>query len=207
MTETKSAGNSTPSISNQFVDINKTVTPQVTNESKPVVASSSGKLWAFNDVMACCQKFIGEREGLKLNAYLCSAGVWTVGYGHAIMINGSQATSKTHTFAQLPIEFQNISKPKADAIFEQDILRFLTPVVKEIGSICNGNQITALTSFAFNLGIKNFMDSTLLKVIKENPQNFVEIRKQFNRWIYAGETVLKGLQTRRKLEADLYEKA
>lgn len=186
----------------------------VKNETTPssaIPSSTSAPLipqsWNKEDVLKQCINVIAEHEGWSLKAYLCPAKKWTIGYGHVIMVNGKQATNETYTFEQLPAEFQKISKAKANAIFENDILIFLNPVIKQVGSICNGNQITALTSFAFNLGMKKLMDSTLLKVIKENPQNFVEIRKQFNRWIYAGKIVLKGLQKRRKEEADLYEKA
>ena len=130
-------------------------------------------------------------EGCRLKAYQCSAKVWTIGYGHT---NGVK-------------EGMVITQEQAEAYFENDIMEFLLPVQKQVENICNANQIAALTSFAFNVGKANFRSSTLLKVIKKNPQNFIEIRKEFMRWIYADEKVIKGLQTRRENEADLYEKA
>ncbi len=130
-------------------------------------------------------------EGCRLKAYQCSAKVWTIGYGHT---NGVK-------------EGMVITQEQAEAYFENDIMEFLLPVQKQVGNICNANQIAALTSFAFNVGKANFRSSTLLKVIKKNPQNFPAIREEFMRWIYADEKVIKGLKTRRKEEADLYEKA
>ena len=130
-------------------------------------------------------------EGCRLKAYQCSAKVWTIGYGHT---NGVK-------------EGMVITQEQAEAYFENDIMEFLLPVQKQVGNICNANQIAALTSFAFNLGNEALKKSTLLKVIKKNPQNFTEIRKEFMRWIYADGKVIKGLQTRRENEADLYEKA
>ena len=130
-------------------------------------------------------------EGCRLKAYQCSAKVWTIGYGHTKGVK----------------EGMVITQEQAEAYFENDIMEFLFPVQKQVGNICNANQIAALTSFAFNLGNEALKKSTLLKVIKQNPQNFTEIRKEFMRWIYADEKVIKGLQTRRENEADLYEKA
>lgn len=130
-------------------------------------------------------------EGCKLKAYQCSAGVWTIGYGHT---NGVK-------------EGMVITQEQAEIYFENDIMEFLLPVQKEVGNICNVNQIAALTSFTFNVGEANFKKSTLLKVVKENPNNFPEIEKQFMRWVYADGKVIEGLQTRREKEADLYEKA
>jgi len=43
----------------------------------------------------------------------------------------------------------------------------------------------------------------LLRKIKSNP-NDPTIRKEFERWIYAGGKVLNGLVRRRKEEAELY---
>ena len=130
-------------------------------------------------------------EGCRLKAYQCSAKVWTIGYGHT---NGVK-------------EGMVITQEQAEAYFENDIMEFLLPVQKQVRNICNANQIAALTSFAFNLGNEALKKSTLLKVIKQNPQNFPAIREEFMRWIYADEKVIKGLQTRRENEADLYEKA
>lgn len=130
-------------------------------------------------------------EGCKLEAYLCSGKVWTIGYGHTKGVK----------------EGMVITQEQAEAYFENDIMEFLSPVQKQVGNICNANQIAALTSFAFNIGNEALKKSTLLKVIKKNPQNFNEIRKQFMLWVYANKKFVKGLKTRREKEADLYEKA
>jgi len=85
---------------------------------------------------------------------------------------------------------------------------YLSPVQKEVGNICNANQIAALTSFAFNLGNEALKKSTLLKVIKKNANNFPEIEKQFMRWVFAGSKIpLAGLKNRRIAEFNLYKKA
>jgi GH24 family phage-related lysozyme (muramidase) len=151
--------------------------------AKPTIINHDAKQIAI--------KLIKECEGCKLNAYKCSAGVWTIGYGH---IEGAK-------------EGMKITQEQAEAYFESDIMDYLLPVQKEVGQICNANQIAALTSFAFNVGNAELKKSTLLKVIKKTPNNFPAIRKEFMRWVYADGKVIDGLKKRRVKEADLYEKA
>jgi len=134
-------------------------------------------------------EFIAKFEGCKLESYQDSAKVWTIGYGH---------THKVHKEMQ-------ITQEQAELFLESDVLFFYKNVLELVGSICNANQITAITSFSFNVGIESLKRSTLLKVLKENPRNFTTIRKEFMRWVYADGKILNGLKTRRSAEADLFE--
>ena len=129
-------------------------------------------------------------EGLKLEAYLCPAGVWTIGYGHT---KGVKKGMK-------------ITKEKADELLMEDLQEFQNGVEKLISKSpikLTDNQFSALVSFAFNLGLTNLKNSTLLKKVSQNP-NDETIRNEFMRWIYAGGKPLEGLKRRRKHEADLY---
>ena len=153
----------------------------------------------FNNSKQIAMNIIKVFEGCRLEAYKCSAGVWTIGYGHTKGVK----------------EGMVITQQQAETYFENDIMEFLSPVQKEVGNICNANQIAALTSFTFNVGEANFKKSTLLKVVKKNTQNFTEIRKQFLCWdkvkiVVKGKSEYvssDGLKKRRKKEADLFEKA
>ena len=69
----------------------------------------------------------------------------------------------------------------------------------------NDNQIGALTSFAYNVGIGNLKSSTLLKMVNNNP-NDKEIALQFARWNKAASKVMNGLTRRRAAESQLYFK-
>jgi len=64
-------------------------------------------------------------------------------------------------------------------------------------------QFDALTSFTYNLGSDAFGESTLLKMLKDNP-NDSSIRDELKKWVYGGGTKLPGLVRRREAEADLY---
>ena len=135
------------------------------------------------------KNFIKKWEGLKLQAYQCSANVWTIGYGHT-------KTAKAG---------MKITEEKAEELLEADIQEFYFCVLRNVGKVCNQNQIASLTSFTFNVGISSFEKSKLLKVIKANQNNFSEIEKQFMRWVYANKTVIRGLWNRRKAEFELYK--
>ena len=127
-------------------------------------------------------------EGLKLEAYLCPARVWTIGYGHT---KGVKKGMK-------------ITKERADELLMEDLQEFQNGVEKLISPIkLTDNQFSALVSFAFNLGLTNLKNSTLLKKVSKNP-NDETIRNEFMKWIYAGGKPLEGLKRRRKDEADLY---
>jgi lysozyme len=135
---------------------------------------------------------IRKFEGLKLRAYLCPAGVWTIGYGSTFFENGSKVQ-----------EGDKITLDRADRLLFFVVTKFENEVKKIVKSEINENQLGALTSFAFNVGAGNLAKSTLLKKVNANP-NDATIRDEFMRWTKAGGKVLNGLVTRRKAEADLY---
>lgn len=125
-------------------------------------------------------------ESLRLEAYKCPAGVWTIGYGHTAGVKPSD----------------HIDGIRAEYLLAEDLKGFETVVSRECPSI-NQNQFDALVSFTFNCGTGSFLKSTLLKCVKANPAN-LNIRREFERWNKSGGMVLAGLIRRRKAEADLY---
>jgi lysozyme len=64
-------------------------------------------------------------------------------------------------------------------------------------------QLDALVSFAFNLGIKRLLTSTLLQVIRRGGSRS-QIRREFKRWVYADGRRLRGLERRREWEANRF---
>jgi lysozyme len=135
---------------------------------------------------------IRKFEGLKLTAYLCPANVWTIGYGSTFYENGSKVQ-----------QGDKITLDRADKLLLEMVKRFEISVKGLVKSSINDNQLGALTSFAFNVGVGAFSKSTLLRKVNANP-NDLTIRNEFMRWTKAGGKVLKGLVTRREAEANLY---
>ena len=142
----------------------------------------------MNKGIATIKKF----EGLKLKAYLCPAGVWTIGYGNTFYENNSKVAPT-----------DKITIDRADQLLFFIVNKFEGEVKKVIKSAVNDNQLGALTSFDFNVGTGNLQKSTLLKKVNANP-NDPTIRDEFMKWTRAGGKVLNGLVARRKAEADLY---
>lgn len=129
-------------------------------------------------------------EGLRLKAYKCPAGVWTIGYGH---------TGKDVKPGMI------ITEEQAEQLLRQDLERFEKGVDDLVEVDINENQYSALVSLAYNIGLGNFKKSTLLKLINKGNQNELEaVHSQFKRWVWAGSQILPGLQRRREAEFDLY---
>ena len=126
-------------------------------------------------------------EGLRLKAYVCAAGVCTIGYGHTVGVKPSDV----------------ITQAQADTFFEMDIMAVesqVTALPLDLGQY----QFDAVVSFCFNVGIGNFKKSTLYKKIKANAHD-PSIPAEFKKWIYGGGKILPGLVTRREWEAKRYQ--
>ena len=130
---------------------------------------------------------IKEFESLSLTAYLCPASVWTIGWG----------TTKGVT------QGMRITQQQADDLFAEDLAEFEGYINKYVKRKLNQNQFDALVSFVYNVGVGNLLKSTLLKLVKANP-NDEGIAAQFGQWIYAGGKKSNGLRRRRQREAELY---
>ena len=131
-------------------------------------------------------------EGCLLNAYLCPAKVWTIGYGSTQYLDGKPVKPG-----------DKITQQQAEELLIDTVNIFAQGVEKLIKVELNDNQFSALVSFAFNLGIGNLQKSTLLKKVNENPNNHM-IRTEFAKWNKAGGKVLNGLTRRRNAESQLY---
>lgn len=125
-------------------------------------------------------------ESLRLEAYRCPAGIWTIGYGHTAGVRRGD----------------RINEQKAEQLLAEDLREFEEVVSRECPGVSQ-RRFDALVSFVFNVGTGNFLKSTLLKCVKANPDN-VNIRYEFSRWNKSKGMVLSGLIRRRKAEADLY---
>ena len=131
-------------------------------------------------------ELIKQFEGLRLEAYLCPAGIWTIGYGHTSGVS--------------PNSFITIQE--ADEYLHRDVAT-IEMKLNKLNLILRQCQWDAIISFVFNVGIGNFKSSTLLAKIRINPEDN-SIMDEFLRWVYANGKVMKGLQKRRLAEMKLY---
>lgn len=131
-----------------------------------------------------CIQLIKRFEGLYLKAYVCPAGVLTIGYGHTRGVKPGDEINELQAEIYLIEDLEEV---------EKQLNHLSLPV--------NQNQFDALCSFIFNLGIGNFMQSTLLKKLKAGDKTAAD---EILRWDKSGGKVLPGLTARRKAEYDLF---
>ena len=136
------------------------------------------------------KNLIKEFEGLRLEAYKCSSGRWTIGYGHTGGVR----------------EGDYITKATAEYFFDNDIKEFENAVNRLVSVPLTQNQFDALVSFCFNNGYEDegFGGSTMRKLL--NSGDYAGAAGQFERWVYSGGKVSAGLKRRRILERDLFLK-
>ena len=132
-------------------------------------------------------ELIRHFEGCRLDAYLCPAGVWTIGYGHTADVK----------------EGDSIDQEAAEAFLIEDLETFEQAVTRLVEVPLTQQQFDALVSWTFNLGAGNLAESTLLK--KLNNYQYAEVPEQMMRWVRAGGKVLDGLVRRRAAEAALFQ--
>jgi len=125
-------------------------------------------------------------EGCETEAYLCPAGVPTIGYGH---IKGVQMGD-------------SITEAQAHEMLVEELDEYESYINDLVTVSLNQNQFDAMVSWVYNLGGGNLKASTLLKVLNSGDYNGVP--EQIMRWNKAGGKVLEGLTRRRQAEADLF---
>lgn len=131
-------------------------------------------------------ELIKQWEGLRLEAYLCPARVWTVGYGHT-------------RSARMGLQ---ITKEEAESLLREDLRVFEKGVERLIDVRLSDGQFAALVSFAFNVGLGAFERSTLRRRLNE--RRYEDVPAQLMRWVKAGGRRLQGLVNRRSAEAGLW---
>lgn len=135
-------------------------------------------------------RLIKEFEGCKLTAYPdpgTGGDPWTIGWGSTGPGIGPGVVWTQAT---------------ADARLAQDVQRFSDGVKSKIKVPVSPNQLGALISLAYNIGLSAFGGSTLLR--KLNAGDYLGAKEQFGRWNRAGGKVMRGLSRRRAAEASVF---
>lgn len=137
-------------------------------------------------------ELIKEHEGLRLKAYLCQAGIPTIGYGHTKGVKLGDTTTAE----------------QAEAWLKEDVSDSENGVNSLVKITITQNQFDALVSFVFNLGSGAFGSSTLLK--KLNSGDYSAAADQFLVWnkvrVNGKLQISNGLKRRRKAERELFLK-
>jgi len=132
---------------------------------------------------------IKQFEGFSAKPYLCPAGKLTIGYGHVIV------SGESFSKAGIAISY-------AENLLKQDVGRVGNAVSGMALVALSQNQFDALCSLAYNIGIKAFEKSTLLRYINDGKPELAA--GEFLRWVYAGGVVVSGLMRRRLAEKAMF---
>lgn len=131
-------------------------------------------------------EMIKKFEDLRLRAYKCPAGVYTIGYGHTGSVSPTM----------------KISKETAEKFLIDDLKKFENHVNEynvKYKYRFTQNEFDSLVSFAFNVG--NIRQLTANGTRKKSV-----IAEKMLLYVKAGGVTLKGLVNRRKVEHDLFVK-
>jgi lysozyme len=127
---------------------------------------------------------IREFESLRLSAYLCPGGVWTIGWGHTRGVKQGDVCTAD----------------QAEGWFWEDVAIAEGIVGKRVQVHVNENQFSALASWAFNVGDR--WDSTLYRRL--NARDYLGVAEELPRWRKAQGKVQNGLIRRRAKEVELW---
>ena len=129
-------------------------------------------------------KLIKQFEGVRLTAYKCPAGVYTIGYGHTRGVQRGMKITEEEASAYLTADLLNSEKAveRYDSVYHW-----------------NQNEFDALVSFTFNCGAAN-----LRSLLRNGRRNRSQIAAALPLYRKAGGKVLKGLERRRAAEKALF---
>ena len=127
---------------------------------------------------------IKQFEGVRLTAYKCPAGVYTIGYGHTRGVKRGMRITEEEASAYLTADLLNSEKAveRYDSVYHW-----------------NQNEFDALVSFTFNCGATN-----LRSLLRNGRRNRSQIAETLPLYRKAGGKVLKGLERRRAAEKALF---
>jgi lysozyme len=95
------------------------------------------------------------------------------------------------------------TKAQADNRLESDVLKFVEGVKKLLTRPATDNQLGAMASLAYNIGLGRFSGSTLLRLFNEGKTEAAA--KQFDVWTLAAGKRMQGLVNRRAAERQVFE--
>ena len=127
---------------------------------------------------------IKQFEGVRLTAYKCPAGVYTIGYGHTRGVKRGMKITEEEASVYLTADLLNSEKAveRYDSVYHW-----------------NQNEFDALVSFTFNCGAAN-----LRSLLRNGRRNRSQIAATLPLYRKAGGKVLKGLERRRAAEKALF---
>lgn len=133
-------------------------------------------------------------EGFRGVAYLCPAGVPTIGWGTTEGVTMEDVRNK-----------RSITREEGEQLLMQHLVTYERVVQRALGD-CNQHEFDACVSLAYNIGTAGFSGSTVAKAHRRGDK--LAACRAFGLWnkatVAGKRQVLAGLTARRAAEAALY---
>ena len=129
--------------------------------------------------------FVKEWEGFRAKAYQCTSGIWTIGYGHTADVEPDDV----------------VTNYEAEDWLRQDLQFTADRLAPYINVRVTKGQFIALTSLAFNIGVRGLVGKCPKLMHALNTGEYEECAKQFLDITNGG---VPGLVRRRKAEVSLF---
>lgn len=133
--------------------------------------------------------FIEQWEGFRETAYLCPAGVLTIGFGHT----GSDVKKG-----------QVVTYKEAYDMLLEDLKRYASGLAPWVNVQVTEGQYIALLSLAYNIGVDGVVHKCPKLLHAVNTADIDEAARQFLDVNKVNGKELPGLTRRRKVEAKLF---
>lgn len=129
---------------------------------------------------------VAKFEGFRAEAYRDLGGVWTIGYGFTEGVKKGDTITREEADARLLIELQ----------------KFADGVDAMCSAPVSQNQLDAMVSLAYNIGLGAFARSSVLRMHNIGaPEAAV---RAFSLWNKVNGKEVRGLSLRRAKEASMY---
>lgn len=141
-----------------------------------------------------------RREGVVTELYRDSAGLPTIGVGH-LLTKDELSSGKIFLDSGAVDWSEGLTDHEVEELLRADVERAEDAVTDLLVTVPELEQrhFDTLVSFVFNVGVKAFKDSTLLRFLKSG--NFEAVPEQLRRWVHTAGAVNPGLVKRREEEA------
>ena len=138
--------------------------------------------------------FIKKAEGgLYLKAYLDSGGVPTIGWGSTYDFDKQRKVQQGDI----------ITEAQAQKWLDMETSQNAMDIKALVKVPLSNNQLNALISFVYNVGINGFKASSMLRLLNSGADKNT-VAAQFDRWVYDNGVKVKGLINRRNAEKKLF---
>lgn len=148
----------------------------------------------------------GNLHKIGLQPKMCPAGIWTVGYGYALVnkLNGKWLKGKDDypLIAKQYPQFMDMTEQQAEALLKESLKIYEKKVKDNLRVSVTQYEFDSLVSHTYNTG----GSATLFQLVNSKAPKEKILFWIETKYTTAGGVVKKGLVKRRKMEAVLYDK-